>query len=236
MYHFDVSKKMIIARYNDKRVRAEAAGSGATGTCPFTDLPVVAKVGEIRQYWVYQGGAPKLRNGYEPETEWHCSWKSCLEDKSCEVIYGTPPIHRADILGDKNTVIEVQHSSIDIRDVRERVEFYLNETNRRMVWIVDISEFWRKTFQLGEKEGNKYQVTWKPKRRWLYLLAQLPDVRLFLDYKHNDEKMLQAWVNGGKLYAKFHRKSDFFDEYLSAVAKPAYKNQSDLFVKELIKC
>ena len=115
---------MLIALFNNQRVRAEVAGSGSIATCPWTNLPVKAHVGLIRQYWAYVGGQPNLFNGYELESEWHMSWKATIQDQYCEVVMGANNEHRADILGSNNTVIEIQHSAIDIRDSRERIQFY----------------------------------------------------------------------------------------------------------------
>lgn len=223
---------MLIAIHNGERKRAEAAGSGAIGSCPWTNHPVKAHVGLIRQYWAYVGGSPNFERGYEPESEWHITWKTPIHNDYCEVIFGQHNEHRADILGSNNTVIEIQRSIIDIRDSRERVEFYKNETKRRVVWVVDIQEFWKKRFFLSEKadKDGHYLVTWKPKRTWLWDLASTPNTNLFLEFNQSNDKLLQGWIHQGNMYAKFVKKSEFFNRYMKDVAKPEYFNNPDIAV------
>lgn len=215
---------MLIALYNNQRVRAEMAGSGSPGTCPWTRFPVKAHVGLIRQYWAYVGGQPSFLNGYEPESEWHISWKTPVQDQYCEVVMGANNEHRADILGAENTVIEIQRSVIDIRDSRDRIDFYKNATCRRVIWIVDIQEFWRTRFVLSSKPDSKgfYTVTWKPRRTWLWDIAATPDTHLFLEFNQSSDKLLQAWIHQGAMFAKFVTKREFFMRYLNGVAKPEY--------------
>jgi hypothetical protein len=226
---------MLIASHNGERKRAEAAGSGAVGLCPWTNHPVKAHVGLIRQYWAYDGGSPNFDRGYEPESEWHISWKAPISDEYCEVIFGQNNEHRADILGSNDTVIEIQRSVIDIRDSRERVQFYKSETNKRVVWVVDIQEFWRKRFFLEGKpdESGTFKVKWKPKRSWLWDLAATTDTNLYLEFNQNNNKLLHAWVHQGVMYAKYFKKVTFFDKYMSAVAKPEFSQNSSAAVDVL---
>jgi hypothetical protein len=220
---------MLIALYNGRRVRAHIAGSGTLGTCPWTRLPVKACVGEILQYWAYVGGAPKLPAGYEPESEWHEQWKATIDDAHCEVVMGPNNEHRADILGSDNTVIEIQRSRIDIRESRERVNFYRAHTARRVIWVVDIQEFWRVRFHLDGRPDRRghYKVKWSPRRTWLWDLAADTDTNLFLEYRQTDDKLLQAWVYESELYAKFVAKKDFFMRYMNSVAKAEYAGYTE---------
>lgn len=215
---------MLIALFNNQRLRAETAGSGSVGTCPWTLLPVKAHVGHIRQYWAYLGGSPNFQNGYEPESEWHISWKTPIQDEYCEVVMGTNNEHRADILGTDNTVIEIQRSVIDIRDSRDRINFYKQMTGRRVVWVVDIQEFWRKRFFLSDRPNARgfYTVIWKPKRTWLWDIAATPDTNLFLEFNQSSDKLLQTWIHQGEMFAKFIGKREFFLRYMDGVAKPEY--------------
>jgi hypothetical protein len=219
---------MLIALYNGRRVRAHIAGSGALGTCPWTRLPVKACVGEILQYWAYVGGAPKLPAGYEPESEWHEQWKATIEDAHCEVVMGPNDEHRADIRGSDDTVIEIQHSRIDIRDSRARVDFYRTHTDRRVIWVVDIQDIWRKTFMLDGRRDDKgnFLVKWSHVREWLWDLAGTKDTNCFLEFNQTSDKLLHVWVHQKMLYAKYVSKRTFFLRYMDAVAKPEYKGYS----------
>jgi len=215
---------MLIAVHNGQRKRAEDAGSGEVGICPWTNHAVKAHVGLIRQYWAYEGGKPNFERGYEPESEWHICWKSPVQDQFCEVVFGLNNEHRADILGSNNTVIEIQKSIIDIRDSRERVNFYKNETGRRVLWVVDIQEFWRKRFFLSEKADEKghYKVIWKPRRTWLWDLASTPNTHLYLEFNQSNDKLLHAWIHQSEMSAKFISKKEFFERYMQSVARPEF--------------
>lgn len=215
---------MLIALHNNQRLRAEAAGSGSIGTCPWTNRPVKAHVGLIRQYWACIGGQPTFKNGYEPESEWHISWKTPIQDQFCEVVMGSNNEHRADILGSNNTVVEIQRSIIDIRDSKDRIEFYKHATGRRVIWVIDIQEFWRKRFFLSNKPDPKgfFSVSWKPKRTWLWNIAATPETNLFLEFKQSSDQLLQAWIHQGDMFARFVRKQEFFMRYMDDVAKPEY--------------
>ena len=224
---------MLLALHNGERKRAERAGSGSLGTCPWTQRDVKAHVGLLRQYWAYVGGSPDFTRGYEPESEWHLSWKEPILDDHCEVIIGENNEHRADILGSNDTVIEIQRSIIDIRDSRERVQFYKEITNRRVIWVVDIQEFWRKRFFINGKpdKSGRYEVTWKPKRTWLWDLASTPDTNLFLEFNQYNNKLLQAWVHKKKMYAKFILKLDFFKRYLQGGSKSEFRENPERAVE-----
>ncbi|MDY0121476.1 MAG: hypothetical protein RBR54_05990 [Sulfurimonas sp.] len=220
------------AWFNGEKVRAEDAGSGAIGHCPFTNWQVKAHVGEIRQYWAYIGGHPELPPGYENETPWHAAWKIPMQDDSCEVIFGDNNEHRADIVGANGVVIELQHSPIDIRDVRERIRFYREESNRRVIWIVDAREYWKKSLNVdfSRRDGSNYPLVWKRKRQWVYHIAQNIESILFLDYNHRADKLLQVWVHRGELYGRFIPKQSFFMSNMNDVAKEEYKDYSQLCI------
>ncbi len=207
---------MQFARNNGKRLRAKNAKSGDIGECLWTGHPVKAKVGELRQYWSYIGEKPNLPEGYENETIWHYNWKSLVKDDYCEVLFGENNEHRADIVGNKNTIIEVQLSPIDIRIVRERIEFYKPISKERVIWIVDATTYFKNTFDI-EKSGQFYKAKWKNKRQWTYLIAQNPDCHLFLDINHKKNYLLKTWVNKGDIFCKFYEKTKFYSEYLSDV-------------------
>lgn len=205
---------MQFAKHKNIRLRARNANSGDIGKCLWSGYPVKAKVGEIRQYWSYIGEKPILPEGYENESIWHHNWKSLVQDGNCEIIYGENNEHRADIVGNNNTIIEIQKSPIDIRIVRERIDFYKNFSNERMVWIVDATKYFKNTFDI-EKNGKFFKGVWKNKRQWTYLIAQNPNCNLFLDINHKKNNLLKTWINKGEIYCMFYNKTRFYNEYLS---------------------
>lgn len=209
---------MQFARLNGQKIRAKNAKSGDIAECLWTGEPVKAKVGELRQYWTYVGKPPIMPEGYENETIWHFNWKSLVKDDFCEVIFGENKEHRADIVGNNRVIIEVQLSPIDIRVVRERIEFYKPLTGDRVIWVVDATKYFKKTFDI-EKKGQHYKVKWKNKRQWVYLIAQDLDCHLFLDINHKKNFLLKTWVYEGEIFCRFFEKTKFYKEYLSEVGQ-----------------
>ncbi|MCE2893734.1 MAG: hypothetical protein LW721_04795 [Flammeovirgaceae bacterium] len=218
-------KNMVIALVNGQRLRAEQAGSGTVGVCPWTRLNVKAKVGEIRQYWAYEGGQPNLPEGYEIESEWHYNWKFPVKDEHCEVVCGQNNEHRADVIGNNETVIEIQKSAIDIRVVRERTNFYRDLSNKRVIWLVNATDYWqtRLKVQFDKRNGKNYPIEWKPVRQWVIEIARTSSTNLFLDYNPKSDKLLQMWIHDKKLMGSFVTKIDFFKRYYFANAKDEFK-------------
>lgn len=223
---------MQFADYKNIRLRAKNATSGDIGKCPWSGYPVKAAVGEIRQYWSYLGEKPTLPEGYENESVWHHNWKSLVQDNNCEVIFGVNNEHRADIVGDNNTIIEIQKSPIDIRNVRERMNFYQDYSNERMIWIVDATPYFKKTFDIVQ-DGKFFKAIWKNKRQWTYLIAQNPDCNLFLDINHNKNNLLKTWVRKGEIYCMFYNKTRFYNEYLQNYG--TCKNEDEVLSKLISK-
>lgn len=221
---------MVIAYFNGKRTRAEDAGSGAEGICPWSKLKVIAKVGEIRQYWAYVGGQPKFPEGYENETEWHYNWKFPIKDEYCEVVCGSKNEHRADIIGSNNIVIEIQKSPIDIRIVRERIAFYKALSNKRVIWIVEASDYWRERLKIQKNTKDKnYDIEWSYPRQWVVEIAKTTSTNLFLDFNESSELLFQMWVYQNRLKGQFILKENFFKKYLVENSKEEFKQDFGLF-------
>lgn len=108
------------------------AAPGRLAVCPSCRQPLVAKCGEIKVWhWAHQ--SCDCDEWWEPESAWHLSWKSLVCAPACEVPMGR---HRADIVGNRNTVIELQHSSIGLQEAQEREQFY-----GHMIWLFDAQNY-----------------------------------------------------------------------------------------------
>jgi hypothetical protein len=116
--------------------RTEAT-KGARGVCPNSDCnsELIAKCGKIRtNYWAHKS----KRNcdaWWEPETEWHRSWKNNFPSDWQEIVLSdelTSEKHIADVRTKHGLVIEFQHSHIDPDERTLREKFYKN-----MIWVVD---------------------------------------------------------------------------------------------------
>ena len=129
---------MRFALVNGERRRPE---KGLKGVCPVCGSPVTARCGEIRvPHWAHSRGtdcADTWNTG--KETDWHWGWKNNFPEDWQECLLrdaSTGERHIADVLTDKNLVVEFQHSPITPDERRAREAFYTSE-GRKMVWVVD---------------------------------------------------------------------------------------------------
>lgn len=117
---------------------------GQRAICTHCDDEVIAKCGQIvRPHWSHKADRDCDPWG-EPEGEWHRGWKELVRIDQCEVTMkrtegGVVLHHRADIVGDRGVVIELQHSSISSETIQAREAFY-----GRMVWVFDMGWIFEK--------------------------------------------------------------------------------------------
>jgi hypothetical protein len=124
---------------------------GLCGVCPSCGRPVIPKCGTVRvHHWAHVDGRD-CDPWAESLTEWHIAWQRGLQPEATEVVM---PPHRADIVGNGSTVIELQHSPISTEDITARELFYGD-----MVWLFDATERFRfiksgdcALFSLGRNE------------------------------------------------------------------------------------
>ncbi len=107
---------------------------GVKGICPNCGSELIAKCGELKMnHWSHKG-IRTCDSWWEPETEWHRSWKNHFPNEWQENIRFDElknEKHIADILPIDNLVIEFQHSHIEPQERISREKFYKN-----MVWVV----------------------------------------------------------------------------------------------------
>lgn len=140
-------------------VKTEAV-KGVKGICTSCGSELIAKCGEQKiNHWAHKGNR-NCDPWWEPETEWHRSWKDNYDIVWQEVALideKTGEKHIADVHTEHNLVIEFQHSPIKPEERISREKFYKN-----MVWIVDGSRLkrdftrflkGREDFRGTEKEG-----------------------------------------------------------------------------------
>lgn len=124
---------MRFALVNNKRVEADPGLK--RGSCPGCSQAVIAKCGIKRSpHWAHLS-KKTCASWWEPETEWHRSWKNNFPFEWQEFYLPdeqTGEKHMADVRTSGGLVIEFQHSHIDPKERIARESFYQN-----MVWIVD---------------------------------------------------------------------------------------------------
>jgi competence protein CoiA len=111
------------------RVPAEP---GADALCPVCREPVRPKCGQIVTWHWAHVGREDCDDWAERDTAWHRGWQDTVPVEQREIVMGN---HRADIRTHDGTVVELQHSSISVVEIREREDFY-----GRMVWIFDATD------------------------------------------------------------------------------------------------
>ncbi len=98
-----------------------SATPDANAICPGCLEPVIPKCGEIIS-WHFAHRSNDCDSWSEPESEWHLKWKELAPPERREVVIEN---HRADVIWPgHNGILELQHSSISLTELREREEFY----------------------------------------------------------------------------------------------------------------
>lgn len=123
---------MRYALVNGEKVEAQ---KGLIGICPGCRQPVIAKCGEHKiHHWAHKS-QKECDNWWEPETEWHRTWKDNFPKDWQEIFLPDPQTgenHIADVRTPHGLVVEFQHSHIDPKERLSREQFY-----RNMIWVVN---------------------------------------------------------------------------------------------------
>lgn len=211
---------MKYALVNGKKTHVRDVARGTLGyDCWYDDFEVKACKGLFMQYWKYTTGKPNLPSGYENETEWHAAWKESIRDDCCEVIMGPNGEHRADIRTPER-VIELQYSPIDIRDVLDRTSFYVNETNERIVWVINVykARHDKRIVTIQDPaDSSRFFIKWIRAKKWVVEICEKTNTNVFLDISPNATNLILLWKHQGQLYGKWVSKSHFYDMYLMDV-------------------
>jgi hypothetical protein len=123
------------ALHPETKERIEATPK-AEAICPGCGALLIPKCGLIViHHWAHKANKD-CDPWWEPEGEWHRNWKALVQPEATEVVIRRDGIqHRADIVGDRKRVIELQHSSISPQDIQDREAFY-----EKMTWVFDVSD------------------------------------------------------------------------------------------------
>lgn len=123
---------MRLANVNNRR---SAPSPGITGSCPAWGSAVIPKCGNQRvHHWAHRG-EKVCDHWWEPETEWHRTWKLNFPEDWQEAILHddrTGEKHIADVRTAQGLTIEFQHSHLRPEEREARENFYGD-----IVWVVD---------------------------------------------------------------------------------------------------
>lgn len=132
------------------------AFKGVKGTCRICGLELIAKCGERKMnHWAHTG-ARTCDCWWEPETEWHRSWKNSFPHGWQESILfdkQSGEKHIADIETSHGLVIEFQHSYLKPDERLSRETFYKN-----LVWVVDGTRLKNDYPRFAKKKGTFSEV------------------------------------------------------------------------------
>lgn len=164
-------------RYALVNGQKQEAQRGLAGECQGCRLPVLAKCGTVRvKHWAHRG---KCAGDvwWEPETEWHRSWKGQFPDEWQEIIHtsDTGEKHIADVKTDHDFVLEFQHSQIATEERNARNSFY-----KKLVWVVDATRRKRDKPKFLELLSKGVRGTGKPSL--LRLAGYLDECALLRDW------------------------------------------------------
>ncbi|MFO7904265.1 MAG: hypothetical protein R6U98_16495 [Pirellulaceae bacterium] len=105
---------------------------GVWGECLTCGGTVISHCGtQIVHHWKHRAGG-ECDTWAENVGPWHIGWQDFVRLGFKEV---TIRGHRADIIGNNETVVELQHSNMPVPEIAEREEFY-----GKMVWVFDATE------------------------------------------------------------------------------------------------
>lgn len=127
--------------------------TGQRATCDDCGHDMGARVGRtVIPYWAHLPGQDRDCAATDRDylSPWHLAWQSYAPPEWREVRWGP---RRADVLLPDGTCLEVQHSPMPAREIRDRTDFWLAETGG-ITWIFDATE--SRLEQREDKNGNPY--------------------------------------------------------------------------------
>ena len=132
-------------------------------TCPSCDGRLIAKCGRINT-WHWAHEAADCDPWSEPESEWHLGWKRhfAAQGARIEVVMGP---HRADVVTQKEQIVELQAGYLSVDEIAEREQFY----GEALTWLYRCH--WSERLQFGRrgfwwKHGAKAMTTHRRPVYW----------------------------------------------------------------------
>lgn len=180
---------------------------GYRAICPICHTAVTSKMYRAKKPHFAHISNRDCDKWSEGETEWHYSWKELVRNGFYErVIYP----HRADILGNNNTVIELQHSPISGDNIEQREKFY-----GEMIWLLDgVSYF--KGAEISSEGGTVSFRFQYPRQSFTYFKKPI-FAHLHCGNLIEIDRLAPKYIRGNIISWR-----SFVDRYLSQVIKDEY--------------
>lgn len=192
--------------------------AGLKGICLGCGNVLIAKCGSIKiHHWSHQRRFD-CDPWWEPMTQWHKDWQNEFAVEWREVIIRdeqSGEFHRADIHTPGGLTIEFQHSSLSVKEIETRNNFY-----KKIIWVVNGQRF-KGNFSFTQPIPNPksklladYYFRMDPdglaNRPQFHLKKENHDPRrMFRVYSlHDDElkSVAEEFENGQKIYWLFNWK------------------------------
>ncbi len=180
---------MLYAIKNGAKIAPKISGDRAV--CPTCSEEVVAKCGAIMiHHWSHMANSICVNSG---ETSWHLGWKSIVHPDLVEVVIGN---HRADIITNNGSVLELQHSYISTEDILAREKEYQD-----VFWLLD----WDKKLNIVPYDKYNYDPRYKAKWK-----GKLPNFignakTIYFQLRNHEDYIykFESWFSEEKEYAGY---------------------------------
>ncbi len=192
---------MLYALKNDEIIPASPS---MNAICPLCKQDVISKCGDVNiWHWAHKN-LSECDSWSEGMGEWHYNWQKILPPENIEVTIKHNGIsHRADIVLNDGTVIELQSSPISIDEIKEREEFYGN-----MIWVFNLQGKYIEVEKRYGKYGKYHAFTWKWARKSASFCKApvMLDVNTYqlLDERNEDDEIIE-WIEGVLAVKKFYQ-------------------------------
>lgn len=169
------------------------------------------------------------------KSEWHLAWQNMFPKEFQErVVSNGVEKHIADVLLN-DTVVEFQHSSISIKEFRERNDFY-NECGYDVIWVFDLSDqISRGIIKIDRLDNSKFYWRSVPKffRQLCVTKEKAIIVFQLLKTDNKENRVLIRLSNAYKEMSEFYSKEaysikEFVDEITMDVFAPEIVKQKQL--------
>lgn len=185
--------------YNNNRVYIDETHSNQEYYCPYCGVPLITKKGEKRQHHFAHHPSHHCSDSWVGErshnydtSDWHNEWQSLFPKDNQEVmlVLGDTK-HRADVMIDK-TVIEFQHSVMQVKAFDDRNNFYANFGNK-VIWLFDLSDLLESNNIIYEKAEKGLVFNWKnPKRAFNNYDIKSGCIDLFFQLGNDDKCIVRV--------------------------------------------
>ena len=214
---------------NGNRVSIARANPDVTYFCPCCHSPMIQKRGDLVIHHFAHKSLEDCVEYYDNKGEWHRKMQSWFPEDQQEVFNNEFGRHFYDVLTDKGTIIEFQHSPISYEDFLTRTAAYMQYIDKysksRLIWVFDYTM--RNFYVLKSHFDNSR----KRKLRWYR------PTKIFNDYQIKYDGY-DLWFRIAPLRHKPTYNNDFYFpqlvDFSSTKYSPAYLKVTGIFDDSIV--